>query len=64
VWGKRQAAMERAAQRIAPAAIPRLLTRLARLDALAKGIPNYGNPWDDLRDLALMLCRSAVPAAA
>jgi hypothetical protein len=38
VWGKRQAAMERAAQRVAPAAIPRLLTRLDRLDALAKGI--------------------------
>ena len=63
VWGKRQAAMERAAQRVAPAAIPRLLTRLARLDALAKGI-GRGNAWDDLRDLALMVCGKAAPAAA
>jgi DNA polymerase-3 subunit delta len=63
VWGKRQAAMERAAQRVAPAAIPRLLTRLARLDALAKGI-GRGNAWDELRELALMLAGKAVPAAA
>ncbi|HEX4523952.1 MAG TPA: DNA polymerase III subunit delta [Casimicrobiaceae bacterium] len=63
VWGKRQAAMERAAQRIAPAAIPRLLTRLARLDALAKGI-GRGNAWDELRELALMLAGKAVPLAA
>jgi len=63
VWGKRQAAMERAAQRVAPAAIPRLLTRLARLDALAKGI-GRGDAWDDLRDLALLLAGKAVPAAA
>lgn len=63
VWGKRQAAMERAAQRVAPAAIPRLLTRLARLDALAKGI-GRGNAWDDLRELALLVAGRAVPAAA
>ena len=63
VWGKRQAAMERAAQRVAPAAIPRLLTRLARLDALAKGI-GRGNAWDELRDLALLLSGKSVPAAA
>jgi hypothetical protein len=46
--------MERAARRIAPAAIPTLLTRLARLDALAKGI-GRGNVWDHLRDVALAL---------
>jgi DNA polymerase III subunit delta len=63
VWGKRQAAMEVAARRVAPAAIPRLLTRLARLDALAKGI-GRGNAWDDLRDLALLLAGKAVPATA
>ncbi|MEP6996203.1 MAG: DNA polymerase III subunit delta [Betaproteobacteria bacterium] len=63
VWGKRQAAMERAAQRVAPAAIPRLLTRLARLDALAKGI-GRGNAWDDLRELALLLAGKNLPAAA
>lgn len=54
VWGKRQSAMERAARRIAPSAIPSLLMRLARLDALAKGI-GRGNVWDQLRDVALAL---------
>lgn len=63
VWGKRQAAMERAAQRIAPAAIPRLLIRLARLDGLAKGI-GRGNAWDELREVALMLAGKPLPAAA
>jgi DNA polymerase III subunit delta len=63
VWGKRQVAMERAAQRVAPAAIPRLLTRLARLDALAKGI-GRGNAWDELRELALMVAGKPLPAAA
>jgi DNA polymerase-3 subunit delta len=63
VWGKRQTAMERAARRVAPAAIPRLLTRLARLDALAKGI-GRGNPWDELRELALLLAGRMLPAAA
>ncbi|HTP46998.1 MAG TPA: DNA polymerase III subunit delta [Casimicrobiaceae bacterium] len=55
VWGKRQAALEKAAGRVAPAAISDLLTRLARLDALAKGI-GRGNPWDELLELALALC--------
>ncbi len=63
VWGKRQAAMERAAQRVAPAAIPGLIMRLARLDALAKGI-GRGNAWDELRELALALAGRARPAAA
>jgi DNA polymerase III subunit delta len=54
VWGKRQSAMERAARRVAPASIPALLVRLARLDALAKGI-GRGNVWDHLRDVALAL---------
>ena len=54
VWGKRQAAMERAARRVAPASLPALLLRLARLDALAKGI-GRGNVWDELRELALAL---------
>jgi DNA polymerase-3 subunit delta len=55
--------MERAAQRVALATIPRLLTRLARLDALAKGI-GRGNAWDELRELALMLAGKPLPAAA
>ncbi len=54
VWGRRQGAMERAARRVAPASLPSLLTRLARLDALAKGI-GRGDVWDALRELALAL---------
>ena len=54
VWGKRQGAMERAARRVAPTALPPLLLRLARLDALAKGI-GRGDVWDALRGLALAL---------
>jgi len=54
VWGKRQGAMERAARRVAPASVPTLLLRLARLDALAKGI-GRGDVWDALRGLALAL---------
>jgi DNA polymerase-3 subunit delta len=54
LWGKRQAAMERAARRLDPARLPALLTRLAGLDALAKGI-GKGNVWDALKDLALAL---------
>jgi DNA polymerase-3 subunit delta len=54
VWGKRQAAMERAARRIPADAIGPLLSALARLDALAKGI-GRGNVWDELRTVALAL---------
>jgi len=59
VWGKRQAAMERAARRVRPATLGPLLSALARLDALAKGI-GRGNPWDELRSVAMMLM--GVPA--
>ncbi len=54
VWGKRQAALERAARRVKAKAIAPMLRSLATLDALAKGI-GRGNPWDDLRSLALKL---------
>jgi DNA polymerase-3 subunit delta len=54
VWGKRQAALERAARRVKARAIAPMLRSLATLDALAKGI-GRGNPWDDLRTLALRL---------
>ena len=54
VWGKRQTAIERAARRIAPSAIQPLLLRLARLDALAKGI-GRGDVWAQLRDVAVAL---------
>jgi DNA polymerase-3 subunit delta len=54
VWGKRQAALESAARRVAPAAVPSLLQRLARIDALAKGI-GQGGVWDELADIALAI---------
>jgi len=54
-WGKRQAAMERAARRVDPATLRALLVRLAQLDALAKGI-GQGNVWESLADAALALC--------
>jgi DNA polymerase-3 subunit delta len=38
VWGRRQRAMERAAKRVPNAVLPKLLRRLADLDALAKGL--------------------------
>ena len=61
VWGKRQAAMERAARRVRPESIPALLRDLASLDAVSKGI-GRGNPWDDLRIVALRLAGN--PAAS
>ena len=54
VWGKRQAALERAARRVKATAIAPMLRALATLDALAKGI-GRGNPWDNLRTLAITL---------
>src|SRR5258708_3682307 len=55
VWGRRQGALERAARRVDPATLRPLLIRLARLDALAKGI-GRGNVWAELADTALALC--------
>ena len=54
VWGKRQAALERAVRRIATAELAPLFGQLARLDALAKGIGS-GNPWDELTIAVLAL---------
>jgi DNA polymerase-3 subunit delta len=63
VWGKRQAALERAARRVKPAAIAPMMRALATMDALAKGI-GRGNPWDEFRTLALTLAgKPAVPLA-
>jgi DNA polymerase-3 subunit delta len=59
VWGKRQAAMERAARRVQVGAIAPFLTALARLDALSKGI-GRGNVWDELRTVAAALAGSPV----
>jgi DNA polymerase-3 subunit delta len=64
VWGKRQAAMERAARRVAPDAISPLFAALARLDALSKGI-GRGSVWDELRATALALAgKPALPLPA
>jgi DNA polymerase-3 subunit delta len=63
VWGKRQAALERAAQRVKPAVVSSLLRRLARLDALAKGI-GQGNVWDELADIGLAIAGRPLPPAA
>ena len=64
VWGKRQAAMERAARRVPAAVIAPLIAALARLDALAKGI-GRGNVWDELRTVAMTLAGSpALPLPA
>ena len=41
-------------------AIPDLLLRLARLDALAKGI-GLGNVWNELADLALAIAGRPLP---
>ena len=64
VWGKRQAAMERAARRVPPASIPPTADARSRtLDALAKGI-GRGNAWDELRALALDAGRESRALAA
>jgi DNA polymerase-3 subunit delta len=55
VWGKRQHALERAVQRVAPATVPGLLSALAQLDALSKGI-GRGNAWSELAGICLSLC--------
>ena len=56
VWGRRQGALELAARRVPPSTIPELVTGLARLDALAKGL-GKGDAWQELTALALTLCR-------
>ena len=61
VWGKRQAAMERAARRVSRESLPGLVRALARLDALSKGI-GRGSMWDELRSLAMAFAGApAVP---
>jgi DNA polymerase III delta subunit len=54
VWGRRAMAMERAAQRIPKTVAPSLVTELARLDALSKGLGSQ-DPWDELGAVALVL---------
>jgi DNA polymerase-3 subunit delta len=54
VWGKRQAAMERAVRRTSAQALHPMLGALARLDALAKGL-GRGNAWEDVAALAMAI---------
>jgi DNA polymerase-3 subunit delta len=64
VWGKRQAAMARAARRFKAEAITPFLAALVRLDALSKGI-GRGNVWDELRATALAIAgKPALPLPA
>ncbi|MET0203031.1 MAG: DNA polymerase III subunit delta [Casimicrobiaceae bacterium] len=64
VWGKRQAAMERAARRVTAGALAAMTSAAARLDALSKGL-GRGDPWDELAALALTLAGTpARPLAA
>lgn len=64
VWGKRQAALERAARRVRAGDVAPLLRALAGLDALSKGI-GRGNAWDEFRTLALALAgKPPVPLRA
>ena len=63
VWGKRQNALERAVQRVAPAALPGLLLALAQLDALSKGL-GRGNAWSELAGIGLALCGKPLFASA
>lgn len=63
VWGKRQAALERAVRRVRAPDVERMLSELARIDALSKGI-GRGSAWDDLVALALYLAGARVRALA
>ncbi|MDR0770908.1 MAG: DNA polymerase III subunit delta [Burkholderiales bacterium] len=59
VWGRRQAAMEKAARRVPNAALPGFLRTLAKLDAQAKGLTLSGPPvdvWQNLATTALAFC--------
>ena len=57
VWGRRQGAMERAAQRVDGRALAKLVPELARLDRISKGI-GKGEVWDETRDYALRFIRT------
>jgi DNA polymerase-3 subunit delta len=60
VWGKRQAAMERAARRVDGRALSAMLPELARLDRISKGI-GRGEVWDEVREYALRFIATLMP---
>jgi DNA polymerase-3 subunit delta len=55
VWGKRQAALERAVRRVGREAATALVRSLARLDGLSKGL-GRGSVWEEFAAAALLLC--------
>ena len=63
VWGKRQAAMERAARNVDGRALARLIPELARVDRVSKGI-GKGDPWDETREYALRFVRTLAAGPA
>ncbi|CAG0972033.1 DNA polymerase III subunit delta [Burkholderiales bacterium] len=54
VWGRRAAALDRAAKRVPADVAAALVPTLARLDALSKGLGRQ-DPWDELAAAALVL---------
>ncbi len=60
VWGKRQAAMERAVRRVDGRALSLLLPELARLDRISKGI-GKGEVWDEVREYTLKFIATLTP---
>lgn len=54
VWGRRQAAMEVAARRVEPGLLGEMLSEIARLDALAKGL-GKDDLWSALRNFGLRI---------
>jgi DNA polymerase-3 subunit delta len=62
VWGRRAAAMERAASRLSRDVAPSLVPALAKLDALSKGLGKT-DPWDELAAAALTLCGTPIRRA-
>lgn len=61
VFGPRRALVERAARRWDAARLRQALLRMARTDRLAKGL-GRGDPWNELRDLGVLLAPAAGPA--
>jgi DNA polymerase-3 subunit delta len=60
VWGKRQAAMERAVRRVDGRALSAMLPDLARLDRISKGI-GKGEVWDEVREYTLRFIATLTP---
>lgn len=65
VWGRRAAAMERAATRVPRDLAGRIAPALARLDAASKGMTRFDfDPWDELEAAALLLAGKPIRTPA